>query len=821
MVDNPNWPVESWAALFSANPNVTNTNTVWSGLSERVLGFRTSYGAQYELGSVEAGDADLACLNMDEELNPANTASAFNSGGNLLLPYRRVMGTATWPSTDGSGNLLNAANAAQWGQSTDTSTFEGGGLGEWVTFGTVPPAIASSTVQAQAGTKSMRITWPTAVNGGTNSVSLVWAPSQGPFKIGQEYTLSVYLYAAVGVPRMRVQFGGTVATSAAFAGAWQRVSVTWTATAVWSAFQIYPDTDTTSGQLVYVDSVQVDLGPTASTFTTTGPVIYPLHAGFIERYPIGWDAQGYLGKANLTSVDASALLARAELMDCLSEDIQQDTPRVTYRLDDPAGTGRPALAAWSSESKGVAQLATLGSGTTRPAFGYDSSPSMDAAPLTSVDFQPNSTANFILLELSWSSTFAAPTTGSIEFWFRRPGGNPAAVETVLMAFAQASTHPIEFGVNTSGQVYVREINNGATPTYYYTITDTVSTCNGDWHHVVWTQSGTTSRATTLYVDGTVAGTATATHGGSVLKPYGMFVGGPNVSSGFTSPFTGQMAWVSIYQSALSSTRVADHWRSAARAHARDLPGARLRRVLTWAGWNGPQSVTDDGQTVLGPATGYAGRTVADIARDCATADAGYVLCHPDGDLTLVTRQTFYSSTTPTVVFGDGPGESPYQGDIGYDLDPQYVYNSVEVTGAGGVTSGVATDSASQLKYFKSSLPLTTEAAREADVTAYRDDLLYRYKDAHLRVSEITINPAANPTLWPVALGTKFGDRVTVTRRTPVFTMSADYFVLNRSHETAPGKWVTKFQLVPVRATQPWIVGDASFGQVGSTNVVAY
>lgn len=818
MVDNPNWPVESWAALFSANPNSTNTNTAWSGLSDRVLGFRSGYGAQYELGTPEAGDCELALLNEDEALNPANTSSPFNSGGNLLLPYRRLLGTATWPSTDASGNLLNATNAAQWGQSTDTSTFEGAGLGEWIISGSTPPAIVNSTTRAQQGTRSMRITWPTAVNGGTNAVSLVWAPFQGPFKIGQQYTLSLYLWAAAGVPRMRVQFGGVVTTSPTNNSTWQRVTVSWTATAVWSAFQIYPDTNTTSGQQMWVDAVQVDLGPAASAFSTTGPIIYPLHAGFIERYPIAWEAQGYLGKANLTSVDANALLARAELMDCLSEDIQQDTPRVTLRLDD-AGSLSATKAEWSKTSKVTSKAVAAGTGGAKPVFGYDSSPARDAPVMTSLNLAPVSNVNYTTIEAAWPTTLTALSTGSVELWFRAPAGSPSGTQVMLSAVAASgATHPLEIGLNTSGQVFVREVNNTTGPTLYYTITDTVHTCNEDWHHVVWVQTGTASRQTWLYVDGRVAGTATATHGASVYRPYAVYLGSP-FNTG-ADPFAGQLAWVSVYDQSLTPERVSDHWRSATDGHDRDLPGVRLRRTLTWAGWNGPQSILDDGNTVMGPAIGYAGRTVADIARECAVTDNGFAVCQPDGDLTLVTRQALYDQTTASVVFGENPGEVPYQGDIAFDLDPQYVYNSVEVTGA-GVTAAVATDAASQLTYFKSSLSVSTAAARTQDCEAYRDDLLGRYKDAHLRVSEITINPAANPTLWPVALGLKFGDRVTVNRRTQAFTMTGDYIVLNRSHETAPGKWLTKFQLVPVRTSQPWLIGDASYGQVGSTNVVAY
>lgn len=814
MPPNANWPIEGWHAQFGVNPNSTlSAISAWQSLNGRVLGFRAGYGGQYELNSIEAGECELALLNDDEALNPANTSSPFNSGSNRLRPYRRVMGTATWPTTP--GNLLNAANAAQWGQSTDTSTFEGGGVGEWVTSGSTPPTRASSTVRAQAGTRSMLITWPTAANGGTNTVSLVWAPSQGPFTIGQQYTLTAYLWAASGVPRMRVQFGGTVVVGPVNNSTWQRVTVTWTADAVWSAFQIYPDANT-SGQQVWVDSVQVDLGATASTFSTTGPIIYPLFAGHIERYPIGWDAAGYLGKATLTCVDSLAVLPRMGLIDCLSEDVSADTPQATVTYGD-AGGRLPKPAPWTP-SVTVMSWANAG-GRTAPALGTAGSPSIDGG--TCALYQPDSATDYVMTRISGlSPPIAAPGASlpaSVELWFRRPAGPPGAVEVIADAFTPASSQPLQIGLTASGQVFARQVDNASIPSYFYTITSVLSFANDDWHHVVWTQTGAATKTSTLYVDGSQVAQNVSAFAGPSPMPYSVFVGGAYYPL-TGPPFTGEIAWLSWYWSALSAQRIADHAASARTGHLRDLPGARLRRVLAWAGWQGPQAITADGANVMGAAAGLSGRSVAEIAAEVGTSENGYVVCHPDGDLTLVTRESFHLQTGPKVTFGEdtAAGEVPYGGGIGYDLDPSFVFNDIEVTGAGDITSGAATDAASEAAYFRSSLQRSTALAREQDTIRYRDHLLNKYKQPALRVAEIEINPAANPSLWPTALGLKFGDRVAVKRRTRAFTMSTDFYVLHRSHETGPGVWKTRFQLVPIEPVQAWILGDATHGVLGST-----
>jgi hypothetical protein len=440
-----------------------------------------------------------------------------------------------------------------------------------------------------------------------------------------------------------------------------------------------------------------------------------------------------------------------------------------------------------------------------------------------VSFTPDSPTDYTMFRITGAVPLAAGFAATVELWFRRAAGPPGAVEVIADAFAPSSAQPLQIGVNALGQVFARQVNNNGTPTFFYTITSSASYTNDDWHHVVWTQTGSTTKTSTLFVDGVqVAQHVGAFLGGSSYLPYTMFVGGAYY--GFTGPpFSGQVAWVSWYWAELSAQRIADHAASAAHGHLRDLPGERLRRVLAWANWLGPQAITSDGADVMGPTVGLAGRTVAEIVGEVAVAESGHVVCHPDGDLTLITRESFQLQTAPKVTFGEDTtvGEVPYSGGIGYDFDPSFVYNDIEVTGYGEITSGAASDAASALSFFRSSLQRATTLDREQDVTRYRDHLLAKYKQPALRVTEIEINPAANPSLWPVALGLKFGDRVAVKRRTRAFTMTNNFYILHRAHETGPGVWKTKFQLVPIEPAQAWILGDATYGVLGSTTIAVF
>ncbi|MFE6489440.1 hypothetical protein ACFVGN_41825, partial [Streptomyces sp. NPDC057757] len=80
-------------------------------------------------------------------------------------------------------------------------------------------------------------------------------------------------------------------------------------------------------------------------------------------------------------------------------------------------------------------------------------------------------------------------------------------------------------------------------------------------------------------------------------------------------------------------------------------------------------------------------------------------------------------------------------------------------------------------------------------------LLSRYRQPAMRITSITLNPAANPTLWPVCLALELGMRVTVNRRRADGSLiSLPCFVENIQTDMGPGvaRWV--LQLSPVDTT---------------------
>ena len=98
----------------------------------------------------------------------------------------------------------------------------------------------------------------------------------------------------------------------------------------------------------------------------------------------------------------------------------------------------------------------------------------------------------------------------------------------------------------------------------------------------------------------------------------------------------------------------------------------------------------------------------------------------------------------------------------------------------------------------------------------------QYAQPRLRVPEVTIDPAANPSIWPAALGIKFGDRARWHRRTsPGVLLTVDGFVDSIVYDVEPGKFRVKVRINPGPTFQPGLVGDPVYGLIGSTLLSTY
>ena len=143
----------------------------------------------------------------------------------------------------------------------------------WVSVGT--SSVNRTTVRAQQGTSSGLVTFgsgPAPGQGASHTVT--------GLAVGEQYTASAWVWvpsASIASSPALFIFGGLgVSAAVSTPDSWQRLSVTWTATASTHTVALLNGATTTAGQQAYIDGLLVERASTAGAYfdgatTDTGP----------------------------------------------------------------------------------------------------------------------------------------------------------------------------------------------------------------------------------------------------------------------------------------------------------------------------------------------------------------------------------------------------------------------------------------------------------------------------------------------------------------------------------------------------------------------
>lgn len=114
--NNPDLKVEvAFTSAASVGPTNVPSNG-WTDITHRVMGFKSSRGRMYELGTMEAGTATITVDNSDGAFDPYNTSSSSISPGNVL-PYRMIRVTARYPAGTGTYVPVFTGYVEKWTES--------------------------------------------------------------------------------------------------------------------------------------------------------------------------------------------------------------------------------------------------------------------------------------------------------------------------------------------------------------------------------------------------------------------------------------------------------------------------------------------------------------------------------------------------------------------------------------------------------------------------------------------------------------------------------------------------------------------------------
>lgn len=813
---NSDWYLRSVVKGNTVSPTTTAPNPMFSNITNRTYSFSTRRGTTYELGRIESGECQLSVNNSDGLFDPNNSASAYYPN---VKPYRPLAINCAYPIT---GNILNDTNLApaisadapdSYGDNKisvgkNDGDFELGVISNWYTSGTA--TITTSSISPFAGA------WFAIVSSPNNTS---YAYLDVPVVAGKQITVSLYYQSAVAA-QISVLDGGLgssiiASTTLAIAGTWTRASVTLTPTSPKITVRVgYLAASAT----VSIDNVQVEFGASASTYTTTGSTIYNLFNGFVERYPQTYQAPNR-GQVNMYATDSIASLSQNTLVSPYEALILQDKALYYYPFNDPNDSGIALNK--SLYGQNAMELSQSGSGGV---LNFGETSAVEGIPnvaATNISIA-NNTTNFVgndWVAGVWQPGLFMSTnnvqnvdltngrTFTFTFWVNWQPETTLGGNVIFHAHSATQWNSNKQGLvvtvanNFSGTVSGIEANlydkNGNVVLTLFENLNLLTIAGWRMYSVELSYSGVTATTGTYQMfvrtetPTGISPVTSATVSYIPIQSFSFF--GLNTAD---STIAQNIANFSVHDSLIPNF---DDYVRAGKGLYGDTTGTRLKDFINnYSGMDYLPYVTDAGKSAMQYAPTY-GIPLGDYVQTINDTEGGYWFVDGEGFLTFKDRWNRLQKLNPSVTFGDGTGEVPYDGgELVINYDPTYVLNDVTVTRKNGITA-VVQDTQSVADYFPRSYNRVTEGTSDSQTVDMANFLLSRYKQPNSRPETITLTPARNPAIWATALSLEIGDYVRVNKRPLGATaLSIDCFIeqVEHSFDGQTGDWITRVTVSP-------------------------
>lgn len=803
---------QSSLMLRYVNEDVDGTfpRELFYDLSGRVYNIQTSRGRNYELGRAESGVANLRIDNSDGLLTPSNTASPLY--GNIK-PYRPLYINAlhNGSSTVSTGNIINDTNVNDFDWTyaptyalpitvdSNDSNFETSATNNWFvcaasgTSSTVS-AVARQTTYKWSGTYAAQV-----VAAADNYVLL-----DIPVVAGQTYTFSSYTTRSAST-LTQVVFDGafyigktpivstTMTTSATN---FTRNSSTFTATSPRVAIGYRVP----SGQTLRFDGVQLEVGSSASTYTTTGPTVYPLFSGFVERYPQSWQAPNR-SESNLTAVDVLAPMSQVTMSNLYFADTLLNSPIYYYPLNSETDALYTAnYSAFNQNPLAVTTDSVAGGGLGAGTFAFGNDSSVTAIPAAATQCPTfysvagtSGTTTFLqtspLNDITFVPNFGTTTeTFSFECWFQPnsvTGSNAIAPIAI-----EASDGTYLFSV--SSLLTTLSVSAGSASRSYLGLEA------GAWYYLVASVAyNNATKLTTLktylrggaYTGGSVLST-TATQ--NITNPARMNVGRTT---------NGQVAHIAIYKGDITAQGAARYELGSAALYGERLD-TQFNKLFDVAGFTYPIISAEQSVSYGQELNWIQDSTLFDGAQTVADTESSNWFAAASGEVVFRNRRYRQQQFVNAYSFADDGTNTAYNAaEVTVNYDPTYVLNDITITRNGGVLSN-AYNSDSVVAYFPRTYSRTIYNTSDLEAIDCAFYLLDRYQEPATRIEAITLTPARNPSVWQTALDVEIDDLVGALKELNVdatsVPISDSFFVERIEHliDGQTGDWQTRLSLSP-------------------------
>jgi hypothetical protein len=784
----PGWPRINFQIAFNAG-GLSSQAPYWTDLTARLQGTWTAdlSGRQNELDVVESGTASFTVDGTDGALDSLNTAGPYYGS---IKPLRRVRITATWPPTANQLDQALATGASATGVKASAGT------------------LTVATVAAAPSGQTSAIAWAVPTGAaqqlaqGTSTSSLATSdPAATPVAgqpgqaAGQSWTGSLYVSAAAGGQSgLQVQASlswysqaGTLISTTTGAAVTLAVQSSWSsrvtvsgaapAGAVWVRVALATASSVTTATTVYATGWQLEQAAAASAWVDPGATT-SLWSGYIEQFVQNWDGTAR-GTVDISAVDVLAGLSKVTLQPSFQQSLQALGPNFLYAFNEQAGatsfadsTGqRGARTAQPAPNGGAGGSVTAGTAVT--GTGMVGAP----GPVTTIS-NPSpgigTSSNAWYITAPASGPLGPPESGG---WTRviafRTTVVPA-VETYLWISLGAQAEGATTGsqaqlvlyITSTGHVFGYIVSADGSHNTVVSVPD-VAACDGNWHLIV-AQLTADGLIFSLIVDnhGYASGGGGDLHTAQCVSDA---IGAQIVYGGAFFTFSGDIAFAAEFPYPIGTSAAFDLASGFALGWQGETSQARAQRILTMSGYSGPLATLDT-QEAMGGAN-LAGSSALAALQLVAASEAGQVYADGAGTVTLAGRRWRYLQTSPSIVFGEhtGSGEVPYTGAPKISLDTDHVYNTIKISNRVAPNTpqppdAYAANAVSQQEYFQASLSRDINVADQTEPGYAAAYLAQQYGEPMPRVDAVTIDPSANPALWPAVLGLAFGQRSRLMRR---------------------------------------------------------
>lgn len=654
----------------------------------------------------------------------------------------------------------------------------------------------------------------------------------------------VFTYSAFRM--FYVAAGSTTPTT----GAYVRLTATFTATQPTHTVQVTTIGTAVAGT-VNVDDVQAEPGGTASAFTTTGPLIRGVWGGHVGAYPVTWipGSAGFEGSVSAPCVGPFAALAQIGIHTDYVTAILAKAPAYYWPLWDGTGTTRwaeisgnngPALARWTAPSGPGTDVAAgtpdnvpgdpSGTGTlftqtanTSPVTAtlIGAGPAFRSAGITFPTTNVPSTWG-----VSWAAwvKMTYPIIDASQFIMKMATFLPNnGTQVGIGSFVAVNDGSIDATVTGNGQGFLSVGGLGAT----HKLDD------GKVHLLVGTlsQANPGNTVLTVYLDGQQYATTTVATSASLVvstPAQNVMVGGRNDGTVTNQVLNGMVAHAAVWDRVLSTQEITDLW-NAGQGYVGETSGTRAGRYLGNY-YTGPTVVDTGTSSAMGPPSAVEATPLLQALQRIQDTEAGNLFENRDGGVQFDGREIRYLRTAPAATFGDGAGEIPYTEAPVWGFDVTQTNNQALVTRTGGIRAVSQPDTTGSIRsFYPRGYTLTVDCQTDLEAIDHANWVVANRAQPKQRVQTITIDLGSNPAQFTTILNLEIGQRYTVKRRAKSanagagITMSADYYlerIAHRQVDPQTASWLVDLQLSPV-PLQPWILGDSTYGVLGTTTVLGF